>query len=60
MSAPREHDGPNTLINSLLANYEKPEGLIGENGLLKQLTRLLRPDDKGVVGELGAVVRSTA
>ncbi len=29
------------LTYSLLANYQKPEDLIGENGLLKQLTRML-------------------
>jgi putative transposase len=29
------------LPESLLANYKKPEDLIGENGLLKQLTKLL-------------------
>jgi hypothetical protein len=29
------------LANSLLANYQKPEDLIGENGLLKQLTKML-------------------
>jgi len=29
------------LIDSLLADYRKPEDLIGENGLLKQLTKLL-------------------
>jgi len=28
-------------LASLLANYKKPEDLIGENGLLKQLTKLL-------------------
>jgi len=28
-------------LSSLLANYKKPEDLIGENGLLKQLTKLL-------------------
>jgi putative transposase len=32
---------PNDLIDSLLANYQKPEDLIGENGLLKQLTKAL-------------------
>ena len=31
----------NELINSLLADYKKPEDLIGEHGLLKQLTRKL-------------------
>ena len=31
----------NELIDSLLANYKKPEDLIGENGLLKQLTKRL-------------------
>ena len=29
------------LLNGLLADYRKPEDLIGENGLLKQLTKLL-------------------
>jgi len=29
------------LADSLLANYTKPEDLIGENGLLKQLTKML-------------------
>ncbi|HTV84406.1 MAG TPA: hypothetical protein VME63_03325, partial [Dyella sp.] len=32
---------PSELLDSLLANYSKPEDLIGENGLLKQLTKLL-------------------
>lgn len=32
---------PNDLIDGLLANYKKPEDLIGENGLLKQLTKAL-------------------
>jgi putative transposase len=32
---------PNDLIDALLANYKKPEDLIGQNGLLKQLTKAL-------------------
>jgi putative transposase len=28
------------LIDKLLADYKKPEDIIGENGLLKQLTKL--------------------
>lgn len=36
-----KHDVPQELLTSLLANYKKPEDLIGENGLLKQLTKLL-------------------
>ncbi|MGH6628397.1 MAG: IS256 family transposase [Burkholderiales bacterium] len=31
----------NQLLDGLLADYKKPEDLIGENGLLKQLTKLL-------------------
>jgi putative transposase len=31
----------NELLDSLLADYKKPEDLIGENGLLKQLTKRL-------------------
>ena len=37
----KKHDVPEELLSSLLANYKKPEDLIGENGLLKQLTKLL-------------------
>jgi len=32
---------PTELIDGLLAGYQKPEDLIGENGLLKQLTKAL-------------------
>lgn len=32
---------PKELLDSLLVDYRKPEDLIGENGLLKQLTKLL-------------------
>ena len=32
---------PKDLIDGLLASYKKPEDLIGENGLLKQLTKAL-------------------
>ena len=37
----KKHDVPEELISSLMANYRKPEDLIGENGLLKQLTKIL-------------------
>ena len=37
----RKHEVPDELLSSLLANYKTPEDLIGENGLLKQLTKLL-------------------
>ncbi|MDO9468105.1 MAG: IS256 family transposase [Thiobacillus sp.] len=39
--SPKKHDVPEALLASLLADYQKPEDLIGENGLLKQLTKLL-------------------
>ena len=29
------------LVDRLLADYEKPEDIIGENGLLKQLTKAI-------------------
>jgi hypothetical protein len=29
------------LLDQLIADYKKPEDLIGENGLLKQLTKAL-------------------
>lgn len=32
---------PNDLIDQMLSGYKKPEDLIGENGLLKQLTKAL-------------------
>ncbi len=37
----KKHDIPEELLSGLLANYKKPEDLIGESGLLKQLTKLL-------------------
>jgi putative transposase len=37
----KKHDVPEALLASLLADYKKPEDLIGEHGLLKQLTKLL-------------------
>ena len=37
----KKHDVPKELLDSLLANYEKPEDLLGENGILKQLTKLI-------------------
>lgn len=37
----KKHDVPESLLANLLADYQKPEDLIGENGLLKQLTKLL-------------------
>lgn len=37
----KKHDVPEELLSGLLANYKKPEDLIGEIGLLKQLTKLL-------------------
>ena len=40
MSA-KKHEVPEELLSGLLANYKKPEDLIGERGLLKQLPKLL-------------------
>lgn len=37
----KKHSIPDKLVAQLLGNYQKPEDLIGENGLLKQLTKLL-------------------
>ena len=37
----KKHAVPEALLAGLLADYKKPEDLIGENGLLKQLTKLL-------------------
>src|ERR1700685_3990712 len=43
------------LIDKLLANYKKPEDIIGENGLLKQLTKALleRAMQAEMTGHLG-------
>ena len=45
----------NELIDRLLADYKKPEDLIGENGLLKQLTKRLgeRALEAAPVGHIG-------
>ena len=37
----KQHEIPEALLASLLANYKKPDDLIGENGLLKQLAKLV-------------------
>ena len=37
----KKHAISDELVAQLLGNYQKPEDLIGENGLLKQLTKLL-------------------
>ena len=37
----KKHEVPESLLANLLADYKKPEDLIGENGLLKQFTKLL-------------------
>ena len=42
----RKHDVPNELLDELLSDYQKPEDLIGENGLLKQLTKRLVERDR--------------
>ena len=37
----KKHDVPEEQLAGLLANYKKPEDLIGEDGLLKHLTKLV-------------------
>jgi putative transposase len=46
---------PNHVIDNLLSEYQKPEDLIGENGLLKQLTKALveRALEAEMVNHLG-------
>ena len=41
--SPRKHDVPDELLSRLLANYQKPEDLIGENGLLKRKRPVTTP-----------------
>ena len=48
---------PVDLIDALLADYKKPEDLIGEEGLLKQLTKALVERVRGT-RENGRVVQS--
>ena len=50
-----KHAVPEELLAGLLAEYKKPEDLIGENGLLKQLTKLLveKALDAELAGHLG-------
>ena len=36
---PTDHAIPQTLLDHVIATYKKPSDLIGENGLLKQLTK---------------------
>ena len=51
----RKHDVPNELLDELLSDYQKPEDLICENGLLKQLTKRLveRALDAEMTAHLG-------
>jgi putative transposase len=46
---------PNSVIDNLLEGYQKPDDLIGENGLLKQLTKALveRALEAEMVNHLG-------
>ncbi len=37
----KKHEIPEELLAGLLANYQKPEDLIGKEGLLKHLTKLV-------------------
>ncbi len=37
----KKHEIPEELLAGLLANYQKPEDLISEEGLLKHLTKLV-------------------
>jgi putative transposase len=46
----KNHEAPQELLASLLANNKTPEDLVGENGLLKQLTKL--PLEKALDAEL--------
>lgn len=50
------------LIDELLANYKKPEDIIGENGLLKQLTKavLERALEAEITEHLGHSKRNPA
>jgi hypothetical protein len=51
----------NELLDSLLADYKKPEDLIGENGILKQLTkRLVEPALQVEMAHTWATANATA
>ena len=55
MTVAPKREVPKELIDGLLADYKKPEDLIGENGLLKQLTKMLveRALDAEIAEHLG-------
>ena len=46
----KKHDVPEELLAGLLANYKKPEDLIGEDGLLKHRSLCAE-----IVHEVGAL-----
>lgn len=46
----RDNDVPDELLSRLFADYKKSEDLIGESGLLKQLTKL--PVEKALDAEM--------
>lgn len=50
---------PSELLDTLLSGYQKTENLIGENGLLKQLTKALveRGLEVEMIEHLGLVVQ---
>ncbi len=50
----KKHEVPEELLSGLLADYKKPEDLIGENGLLKLFYLALR----NISLLHGAIVRS--
>jgi putative transposase len=45
----------NELIDNLLKDYKKPEDLVGENGLFKQLTKQLHSSRR----QTASLVRAT-
>lgn len=51
----KKHDIPEELLSSLRANHKQPKYLIGDNGLLKHLTKLLveRAFDAELTEDLG-------
>lgn len=50
---PKKYDVPEKLLSGLLASYQKPEDLIGEKGLLKELTKLLLSGIPGAPSHVG-------
>ena len=56
----RKHGVADALLSSLLVSYEKPEDLIGESGLLSQMSKLLIPKWRFIQGATSIISSVTS